>query len=42
MQLSSATVTKILGDLQGDAIVVMLKAAGYPRSAVMGLLKRWL
>lgn len=40
MQLSSATMTRILGDLQGDAIVVMLKAAGYPRSSVTGLLKR--
>jgi hypothetical protein len=40
MQLSTATVQKILTDLQGDALVVMLKAAGYPRSAVAGLLKR--
>lgn len=40
MQLSTATVQKILSDLQGDALVVLLKAAGYPRSAVAGLLKR--
>jgi uncharacterized protein (DUF2336 family) len=40
MQVSTATMTRILGDLQGDAIVVMLKAAGYPRSSVSGLLKR--
>jgi uncharacterized protein (DUF2336 family) len=40
MQLSTATIQKILSDLQGDALVVMLKAAGYPRSAVSGLLKR--
>ncbi len=40
MQVSTATMTRILGDLQGDAIVVMLKAAAYPRSSVTGLLKR--
>jgi uncharacterized protein (DUF2336 family) len=40
MQVSVATTTRILGDLQGDAIVVMLKAAAYPRGAVSGLLKR--
>jgi Uncharacterised protein conserved in bacteria (DUF2336) len=40
IHLSSATVLKVLSDLQGDALVVMLKAAGYPRSALMGLLKR--
>ncbi len=40
MQVSTSTMTRILGDLQGDAIVIMLKAAGYPRSAVGGLLKR--
>jgi uncharacterized protein (DUF2336 family) len=40
MQLSTATIQKILSDHQGDALVVMLKAAGYPRSAVLGLLKR--
>jgi hypothetical protein len=40
MQLSTATIQKILSDLQGDALVVLLKAAGYPRSAVAGLLKR--
>jgi Uncharacterised protein conserved in bacteria (DUF2336) len=40
MQVSAATTTRILGDLQGDAIVVMLKAAAYPRGAVSGLLKR--
>ncbi len=40
MQLSTATIQRVLSDLQGDALVVMLKAAGYPRSAVTGLLKR--
>ncbi len=40
MQVNPATMTRILSDLQGDAIVIMLKAAGYPRSAVAGLLKR--
>jgi uncharacterized protein (DUF2336 family) len=40
MQLSAATVTKILSDVQGDALVVMLKAAAYPRSSMTGLLKR--
>ncbi len=40
MQLSTATIQKILSDLQGDALVILLKAAGYPRSAVAGLLKR--
>jgi uncharacterized protein (DUF2336 family) len=40
MQVSPATMTRILGDLQGEAIVIMLKAAAYPRSAVSGLLKR--
>ncbi|MGB8953311.1 MAG: DUF2336 domain-containing protein, partial [Candidatus Aminicenantales bacterium] len=40
MQLSVATVAKILSDLQGDALVVMLKAAVYPRSSMLGLLKR--
>lgn len=40
MQLSTATIQKILSDLEGDALVVMLKAAGYPRSALAGLLKR--
>lgn len=39
MKVSTATMTRILGDLQGDALVIMLKAAGYPRSAVTGLLK---
>jgi hypothetical protein len=32
--------TRILGDVQGEAVVVMLKAAGYPRSAVIGLLRK--
>jgi uncharacterized protein (DUF2336 family) len=40
MQLSTATVSRILADLQGEAIVVMLKAAAYPRSSMAGLLKR--
>jgi len=40
LQLSEATVSRILSDLQGDALVVMLKAAGYPRSAVTGMLKK--
>jgi uncharacterized protein (DUF2336 family) len=40
MQLSPSTVTRILSDLQGDAIVVMLKATAYPRSSMSGLLKR--
>jgi hypothetical protein len=40
MQVSEACVSKVLQDVQGDAIVVMIKAAGYPRSAVTGLLKR--
>ena len=40
MQVSAATVTRILGDLAGEPLVIMLKAAGYPRSAVSGLLKR--
>lgn len=40
MQLSAATIQRILSDLQGDALVILLKAAGYPRSAVAGLLKR--
>jgi uncharacterized protein (DUF2336 family) len=40
MKLSVATVAKILSDLQGDALVVMLKAAVYPRSSMLGLLKR--
>ena len=39
MKVSTATMTRILGDLQGDALVIMLKAAGYPRSSVSGLLK---
>ena len=34
------TVTRILSDLSGEALVIMLKAVGYPRSAVMGLMKR--
>ena len=40
MHVSSATMTRILADVQGEAIVVMLKAAGYPRSAVTGLLAK--
>jgi uncharacterized protein (DUF2336 family) len=40
MQVSSATVARILGDLQGEALIVMLKTAGYPRSSLPGLLKR--
>jgi uncharacterized protein (DUF2336 family) len=40
MHLSPATVSRILGDIQGEAIVVMLKAAVYPRSSMAGLLKR--
>jgi Uncharacterised protein conserved in bacteria (DUF2336) len=40
MHVSPATMTRILGDVQGEAVVVMLKAAGYPRSAVVGLLKK--
>lgn len=39
LKVSTATMSRILGDLQGDALVIMLKAAGYPRSAVSGLLK---
>ena len=39
LKVSTATISRILGDLQGDALVIMLKAAGYPRSAVSGLLK---
>jgi uncharacterized protein (DUF2336 family) len=40
MQVSAATVGKILSDVEGDALVVMLKAAAYPRSSMTGLLKR--
>jgi uncharacterized protein (DUF2336 family) len=40
MHVSTATMTRILADVQGEAIVVMLKAAGYPRSAVSGLLAK--
>jgi uncharacterized protein (DUF2336 family) len=40
MQITPATVTRILNDVQGEALVVMLKAAAYPRSAVTGLLKK--
>jgi uncharacterized protein (DUF2336 family) len=40
MHVSSATMARILADVQGEAIVVMLKAAGYPRSAVSGLLAK--
>ncbi len=40
MQLNAAAVTRILGDSQGEAIIVMLKAAAYPRSSIGGLLKR--
>jgi uncharacterized protein (DUF2336 family) len=40
MHVSPATMTRILGDVQGEAVVVMLKAAGYPRSAVIGLLRK--
>lgn len=40
MQLTPATVARILGDIQGEAIVVMLKAAVYPRNSLAGLLKR--
>lgn len=40
MHVSAATMSRILADVQGEAIVVMLKAAGYPRSAVGGLLKK--
>jgi uncharacterized protein (DUF2336 family) len=40
MQVSPATVARILNDVQGEALVVMLKAAAYPRSAVTGLLKK--
>jgi uncharacterized protein (DUF2336 family) len=40
MQVAPATILQILNDVQGDALVIMLKAAGYPRSAVSGMLKR--
>jgi uncharacterized protein (DUF2336 family) len=40
LRLSPATVTRILNDLSGEAVVIMLKAAGYPRSAMTGLLTR--
>jgi uncharacterized protein (DUF2336 family) len=40
MHISSATAARVLSDLQGDALVVLLKTAGYPRGAVSGLLKR--
>jgi uncharacterized protein (DUF2336 family) len=40
MHVSSATMTRILSDVQGEAVVVMLKSAGYPRSAVGGLLRK--
>ena len=40
LQVSAATVARILSDLAGDPMIIMLKAAGYPRSAVSGLLKR--
>jgi uncharacterized protein (DUF2336 family) len=40
LRLSPATVARIIGDLSGEALVIMLKAAGYPRSAVTGLLTR--
>jgi uncharacterized protein (DUF2336 family) len=40
MHVSPATTARILSDVQGEAVVVMLKAAGYPRSAVLGLLRK--
>ncbi len=40
MDVSEATILKILGDVQGEALIVLLKTAGYPRSALPGLLKR--
>jgi uncharacterized protein (DUF2336 family) len=40
LKLSASTVTRILNDLSGEALVIMLKAAGYPRSAVTGLMTR--
>jgi uncharacterized protein (DUF2336 family) len=40
MRLSASTIMRILNDLSGEALVIMLKAAGYPRSAVTGLMTR--
>lgn len=36
--VDGATVVRILQDSEGEALIVMLKAAGYPRSAVADLL----
>lgn len=40
LQLKSSTVMRILKDSGGEPLIVLLKAAGYPRSAVPGLLVR--
>ena len=40
LQIAPITAAKILADNQGEPLVVLLKAAAYPRSAVLGLLSK--
>jgi uncharacterized protein (DUF2336 family) len=40
LQVNAKTVMRILTDMQGEPLVILLKAANYPRSALTGLLHR--
>ena len=40
VNIAPSTALRILNDPEGEPLIVMLKAAGYPRAAIRGLMKR--
>ncbi len=41
LQIAPATALRILSDAEGEPLMVLLKVAGYPRQALVGLMKRF-